>query len=78
MDSDRAEANIGPVVADVADAVVDVPAEAPGIAKQPRRRFIGRRAAAERSAGHPTDDNIIEGSGALAGTSSTNVRGAHR
>lgn len=67
MESDRAETNLGPVIVDVTDAVVDGAAEAPAVAKQPRRRFIGRRAAAERTGGSPADDNIIEGSGALAG-----------
>ena len=67
MESDRAETNLGPVAAHVTDAIVDVSAEGPAGAKQPRRRFIGRRAAAERSGGQSTDDHIIEGSGALAG-----------
>ena len=67
MESDRSQTNLGPVVADVTDTIVDVSAEGPVGAKQPRRRFIGRRAAAERSGGQPTDDQIIEGSGALAG-----------
>ena len=61
MEEDRAQANI----ADAVNAELEVPkAESP---KQPSKRFIGRRAAAQRAAKNDSSNSTIEDTGAIQG-----------
>lgn len=60
MEDDRAQANLGPVT----DAEPDAGAtEKP---KQPKKRFVGRRAA-EKVEIQPDSNGVIEDSGAIQG-----------
>lgn len=63
MESDRAQANLGDAIDD--ELEVDKQ-EKP---KQPRRRFIGRKAAAERAELNGGSNGTIEDSGAIQGIS---------
>lgn len=58
METDREAVNLAPDVPEATDAIIDAPA------KQPRKRFIGRRAANARAV---ENGDTIEGSGALSG-----------
>lgn len=61
MEDDRAATNLGPSAED------GMPEEPIPVPKQPRRRFVGRKAAAEATT-KPTDPNAtIEDSGAIQG-----------
>ena len=67
MEEDRAETNLGQAV-DVEQSIKEVP-------RQPKKRFIGRRAAAERPAERGSTTGTIEESGAIQSpSSSTNYR----
>ncbi|MCJ1350080.1 MAG: Diphthamide biosynthesis protein 1 [Icmadophila ericetorum] len=57
MEEDRAETNLG--------QAVDIEAPAKEVARQPKKRFIGRRAAAEKAADNVGSKNTIEESGAI-------------
>ncbi len=61
MEEDRAVANIGP---DISGHINQEPDAVP---KVPKKRFIGRRAAAERAATKAGENGSIEDSGALQG-----------
>lgn len=61
MDIDRAETNIGVAVN------ANLESEVPEKLRQPARRFIGRRTAAERANKNEKSQNTIEDSGALQG-----------
>jgi len=63
MEEDRAATNLGPEID------IDSP-ETPSSPKQPRKRFIGRRAAAERAAAKAQengDHDAAQGTDAVAG-----------
>lgn len=61
MEEDRAKADLGEAVdAELASDQQNVP-------KQPRRRFIGRKAAAERAEQKGTLAGAIENNGAIQG-----------
>jgi len=74
MEEDRAATNLGPEV-DIDSA------ETQSSPKQPRKRFIGRRAAAERAAAKAQengDHDAAEGTDAVAGMPSVNIeRGSY-
>ncbi|EON67988.1 diphthamide biosynthesis protein 1 [Coniosporium apollinis CBS 100218] len=59
MEEDRAAANLGPAVGD------NMSGEAAVASKQPKKRFVGRRAAAERAASNADPNATIEDSGAI-------------
>lgn len=61
MDIDRAETNIGISVN------ANLESEVPEKLRQPARRFIGRRTAAERANKNEKSQSTIEDSGALQG-----------
>lgn len=61
MEEDRAQADLGEAV----DA--EFAAEKQGKQKQPRKRFIGRKEAAERAEKKGDTNSTIEDSGALQG-----------
>jgi len=63
MESDREATNLG------AKGTADIQSEATSATKQPKRRFIGRRAAAERAAaaGNSSSNANIEDSNAVQG-----------
>ena len=61
MEEDRAQANI----AEAVNAELEVPKAEPP--KQPSKRFIGRRAAAQRAAKLDSSNSTIEGSDAIQG-----------
>jgi 2-(3-amino-3-carboxypropyl)histidine synthase len=63
MEDDRLATNIGPNLDDQLESETPVPA------KQPKRRFIGRRAA-DQAAQSKTGDAGIEDSGAIQGVNS--------
>lgn len=63
MEEDRLESNLGPDVAGELESEITAPA------KQPRRRFIGRRAA-DAAAQKDAGIGGIEDSGALQGVNS--------
>ena len=62
MEDDRAKADLGEAV----DA--ELQAEGHTATKQPRRRFMGRKAAADRAVQNEGDITSIESSGAIQGT----------
>ncbi|KAI4122560.1 MAG: hypothetical protein LQ347_006463 [Umbilicaria vellea] len=64
MEEDRAQTNI-------AEAInVELEASPVEVTKQPKKRFIGRRAAAERAGKHGDPNSTIEDSGAIQASSS--------
>lgn len=64
MESDRAKADIG---ADVPSEYTKL-ADVPNISKQPKKRFVGRRAAAERAERDGKSSASIEDNGAVQGS----------
>ena len=70
MDEDREQANLGTDIA--TQLSQDVTAQP----RQPKRRFIGRRAAAERAAARGDEASGIEDSGAVQGADRTNYHHA--
>jgi 2-(3-amino-3-carboxypropyl)histidine synthase len=63
MESDRAETDLG-IAADLEQAAED----AAPVQRQPKKRFIGRRQAAENALKGGEDSSAIEDSGAIQGT----------
>ena len=63
MEQDRAQTDVGKAV----DA--ELSAENQHKQKQPRKRFIGRKEAAERAEGRADANGTIEDSGAIQGNS---------
>ena len=61
MEQDRAEADIGQAIK------IELDAEQKESLKQPKKRFVGRRAAAERAEQHHGGNSTIEDSGAIQG-----------
>ena len=64
MESDRAKVDLGPDVS----SENPKPANVPDIPKQPKKRFVGRRAAAERAERDGKASASIEDNGAIQGT----------
>ena len=64
MESDRAKVDLGP------DELSEnyKPADVPDIPKQPKKRFVGKRAAAERAERDGKGSASIEDNGAIQGT----------
>jgi 2-(3-amino-3-carboxypropyl)histidine synthase len=60
MEEDRLATNLGPNLDDQLES------EVPAAARQPKRRFIGRRAA-DQATQNKTGDGSIEDSGAIQG-----------
>lgn len=63
MEDDRAHANLSDAIS------VELEAPAAETTKQPKKRFIGRRAAAERAAKNADQNSTIEDSGSIQGKS---------
>ena len=61
MEADRAQADLGEAV----DAELSAPRSDP--LKQPKKRFIGRKAAAEKAEKNGGSNGTIEDSGAIQG-----------
>jgi 2-(3-amino-3-carboxypropyl)histidine synthase len=61
MESDRAQADLGQGIE------AELAADKHGNPKQPKRRFIGRKAAAERAEQNGSFDATIEDSGTIQG-----------
>jgi hypothetical protein len=61
MESDREQADLGPTIPE------DINGDTVPEPRQPKKRFIGRRAAAERAAGKGQTDGGIEDSNAVQG-----------
>lgn len=61
MEKDRQQADLGP------DVSADMNGEVEAPRKQPKKRFIGRRAAAEKAAARGETTGGIEDSGAIQG-----------
>ena len=61
MDSDRAQAGLGEAV------VVELAADEQSKPKQPKKRFTGRKAAAERAEQNGSPNGTIEDSGVIQG-----------
>jgi len=61
MEGERAISNLGPDVSTESSQATD---DGP---RQPRKRFIGRRAAAEKAAARAGQDGSMENSGAVTG-----------
>lgn len=64
MEADREQANLEPGIS------TDISADTVPSPRQPKRRFIGRRAAAERAAAKGDTGLGIEDSGAVQGAAS--------
>lgn len=64
MEADREQANLVPEI------TTELGADAAPSPRQPKRRFIGRRAAAERAAAKGDTGAGIEDSGAIQGAAS--------
>ena len=62
MEEDRATTNLGPEISQTLEEEVQVEA------KQPKRKFIGKRATAEKAATNGAQNGNIEDSGAIQGT----------
>ncbi len=70
MEEDRAQSDLG-IAADIEQAQSPTPVQ-----KQPKKRFIGRRAAANAARNSSTDNPSLEDSGAVQGTRVLLVGGA--
>ena len=64
MEADRAKADLGPDIVFANSKTADVA----DVQKQPKKRFVGRRAAAERAERDGKASASIEDNGAIQGT----------
>lgn len=69
MESDREQADLGP------DVSADLNGDTVPEARQPTKRFIGRRAAAEKAAAKGQAINGIEDSAAVQGAANSSILG---